>query len=655
MSSDPALDALLDNFSVQKPAPQSVDAANHAPSTPIAHENPSAGDEILENFTTEKPGQGSPATSKSFTPPTTAYENMPWGDVAASAIEHVPGEVASGLSAVAHGVSSAVNDPSGAASAVVNAGKNLWQGARATYLRNTDGGEDGANPHNLSEDDIAKSDALMHGLHETYGTLFEPGGFKRAIATKPISTMMDVSAPFTLAGSALKKGPGLVGTAGRALEATGSALDPAQQALQIAKLPMQALKPVVPFIQRVTTGSPYGALKAAAEAGESSNPVLRDAFRAHLNGSAPPSEITSAIRGAAQQLQADRSAAYIQGAKDVGIRGAQPGTLPTLSYAPIDNALDDARGMTRQFDPATGTQRIIYGDADKVLDAIEAEIRARQSAPVSVPGPNGQLVPSIYHNLEGFDGLKKFIGQFQSGQGVSALQNAAVTKLYNSVLDAIHGPANAPIHPDYAKVMEKYATASKQLSEISSTFGTGARVNDSAALAKILKEYKKNGGGDLLAELTKKDPTIPFRLAGHTLSEFIPGGIRGALNFTSGVGTGMVNPLYPVAQVAASSPRLMGNLNYIAGRFIGAKPPPIATQGAYRAGEAVSGLQPPDNRMERKSGGNVSNDAAHDHLVARLMNLAEKAKRGENATTKPLLNAPDEAIVKALGIANAAI
>ena len=311
--------------------------------------------------------------------------------------------------------------------------------------------------------------------------------------------------------------------------------------------------------------------------------------------------------------------------------------------------------MTRQFDPATGTQRIIYGDADKVLDAIEAEIRARQSAPVSVPGPNGQLVPSIYHNLEGFDGLKKFIGQFQSGQGVSALQNAAVTKLYNSVLSAIHGPANAPIHPDYAKVMEKYATASKQLSEISSTFGTGARVNDSAALAKILKEYKKNGGGDLLAELTKKDPTIPFRLAGHTLSEFIPGGIRGALNFTSGVGTGMVNPLYPVAQVAASSPRLMGNLNYIAGRFIGAKPPPIATQGAYRAGEAVSGLQSPDNRMDRKSGGKVSNDAAHNHLVARLMSLAEKAKRGENATTKPLLNAPDEAIVKALGIANAAI
>ena len=60
-------------------------------------------------------------------------------------------------------------------------------------------------------------------------------------------------------------------------------------------------------------------------------------------------------------------------------------------------------------------------------------------------------------------------------------------------------------------------------------------------------------------------------------------------------------------------------------------------------------------RIERKSGGKVSDAAVHERLVGRLMSLAEKAKKGENATTEPLLNAPDEAIVKALHIANAAI
>lgn len=76
--------------------------------------------------------------------------------------------------------------------------------------------------------------------------------------------------------------------------------------------------------------------------------------------------------------------------------------------------------------------------------------------------------------------------------------------------------------------------------------------------------------------------------------------------------------------------------------------------GAYLAASKYMGRSD-GGRIDRKSGGKVSNDAAHNHLVARLMSLAEKAKRGENATTKPLLNAPDEAIVKALGIANAAI
>jgi hypothetical protein len=37
------------------------------------------------------------------------------------------------------------------------------------------------------------------------------------------------------------------------------------------------------------------------------------------------------------------------------------------------------------------------------------------------------------------------------------------------------------------------------------------------------------------------------------------------------------------------------------------------------------------------------------------MALTEKAKRTEEAATKPLLNAPDEAIVHALHVANAAI
>jgi hypothetical protein len=65
--------------------------------------------------------------------------------------------------------------------------------------------------------------------------------------------------------------------------------------------------------------------------------------------------------------------------------------------------------------------------------------------------------------------------------------------------------------------------------------------------------------------------------------------------------------------------------------------------------------QSPDDRAPRKTGGKVSDSAKHERLLGRLMALTEKAKRTEEASTKPLLNAPDEAIVHALHVANAAI
>jgi hypothetical protein len=59
-------------------------------------------------------------------------------------------------------------------------------------------------------------------------------------------------------------------------------------------------------------------------------------------------------------------------------------------------------------------------------------------------------------------------------------------------------------------------------------------------------------------------------------------------------------------------------------------------------------------RVKRASGGKV-NSNKKQMLVKRLMDLAEKAKKEVSKNTEPLLNAPDEAIVKALHVANQAI
>jgi hypothetical protein len=58
-------------------------------------------------------------------------------------------------------------------------------------------------------------------------------------------------------------------------------------------------------------------------------------------------------------------------------------------------------------------------------------------------------------------------------------------------------------------------------------------------------------------------------------------------------------------------------------------------------------------RIGRASGGKVGMDVKP--LVDRLMSLADQAKKATDNNTKPLLNAPDETIVKALRVANQAI
>jgi hypothetical protein len=58
-------------------------------------------------------------------------------------------------------------------------------------------------------------------------------------------------------------------------------------------------------------------------------------------------------------------------------------------------------------------------------------------------------------------------------------------------------------------------------------------------------------------------------------------------------------------------------------------------------------------RIERASGGRAGR--SHEQLVGRLMLAAKRAKKVEDSRTEPLLQAPDEAIVKALDVAKRAI
>ena len=131
--------------------------------------------------------------------------------------------------------------------------------------------------------------------------------------------------------------------------------------------------------------------------------------------------------------------------------------------------------------------------------------------------------------------------------------------------------------------------------------------------------------------------------------------------------------------LASSSPRLAGLSQYYAGRTSNIAPdvvkkalsmtaPVVAGPEARNIAAKLGQLpvqpvaedygtpltgQSTGGRIERREGGRVGID--HSARAASLVRAAETAKKQESKTTEPLLQAPDERIVKALSLANEAI
>lgn len=83
-------------------------------------------------------------------------------------------------------------------------------------------------------------------------------------------------------------------------------------------------------------------------------------------------------------------------------------------------------------------------------------------------------------------------------------------------------------------------------------------------------------------------------------------------------------------------------------------PARAAVRGAQEGMSEIEARENKRRREGRKAGGRIGK-LNHAAIAAGLIRAAEKAKKGHSATTEPLLNQPDEAITKALKVANEAI
>jgi hypothetical protein len=659
---------------------------------------------------------------------------MSASDVAASAKEHAW----ENLKEEAAGLGHAVMHP-------IETGKNLLGVGKGFYSKvaGSLGGE--RDPH---------AEALADAVMEHYGQYGSIAGIKKAIATKPISTLMDVSLPLTLGAGAAPAG----GRTASVLSKLATITDPVQASIAAAKVAAKPAAAVVRQVQGATTGVPASLMKIAATAGSTTDPAAREAFLTHLRGNANAVDLASTAEAALKDLRNQKSQEFFQ------TRQGMAANQSPLPFDPIDRAIADARQNL-----TIGGQRYGFSPAHNVLDAVEQDVNRLRAQP-----------PSL-HTMENFDTLKRSIWDRVDQTGNSATESA-LKGVYNGVKQAIVD--GHPLGKQYADLMEKYQYGLKELNDIKKSTGLLGNAGASSQVAKMLRNYKI-GNDRIFDQLTSvpSGKNLPYMLAGAALNPWFPGGIRGVAQALGPLG-GFLHPVgLPIgaANVVAASPRAMGMANYaagVAGRQLTSTPARLATAGIERLGEeppaepaqpapsriadaiyaqesgsgrnartsvdgAQGGMQitpgtfakwaqageridrPEDNlrvgrriidayseryggdparvavayfsgpgnvsppgyptpwlqdrsdgmgkrtssyvqdvlrrmqghagggRIERASGGRIGVD--HGQRADALIRAAERARKQEEQVTKPLLNLPDEAITKALSVANRSI
>jgi hypothetical protein len=505
-------------------------------------------------------------------------------------------------------------------------------------------------------------------------------GFKKALATDPFTVLSLAAAPVTAGGGALSTaGTAMsrLGTLGKvanvitqpvakSLQVAGALMDPVSTAVGAAKLAGSTGKTLLgPRAQAVYTGAPKSAFEAAYEAGKSTVPELKEAFNQFAKGEGTYLSFSQAVKDAFDEMRSAGSREWAQ--KKGALTGA---TTQDIPVQPIYDAIDKARSDLPSRKVAAANPGSAEDLAHLELDKLENQLLTIDTTAAGDPE----------RKLAALDKFKQATWVNKKAQGKNDLTAGVYSKVHAGIKQAIRDVA-----PEYDELMGQYQHLLDTLQEVEAASGANGKTNATAQMAKAIKSLKTPNGVTMLQELAKYDPRIPYMAAGAALQPKIASGLvqklleGGGLTHAAGsilnLGAGG-NPLYTLlalggfgVQAMAQSPNIMGGLNYRAGQVAGSLPAKGIRAGAEAAevaSPAIINLEREERqkaaphkaggsvgRVRRASGGKVAHNI--QPMVSRLMGLAEQAKKATDNSTKPLLDAPDASIVKALRVANEAI
>lgn len=395
---------------------------------------------------------------------------------------------------------------------------------------------------------------------------------KTTFANDPAGFLADAATILTGAGGALRAAPaamgrsgGVVSRAGQKLQQAADIVDP----LSVAAKSVKGTGKLAAAGLGFTTGTGTRAVEEAAKAGYRGG-EQGEAFVSQMRGTAPVTEVVETIKPAVKALREQRSQAYKQGMAGV------TKDKSVLSFNDIDAAVGKVKNRGyfegKSKDPAAASA---WQDLKTTIDDWKS----------------GD--PAVYHTVEGIDSLKQAIGSIRDSLPYGSPARNAANEVYSAVRGEITRQA-----PSYAKVMNDYEVASDLLSEIETTLSQNPRASIDTQVRKLQSILRNNANtnygrrvelGEMLAEQGAEN-LFP-QLAGQAMSSWTPRGLSGAL-----AGAGALYSTIPTLaqgltptgalQLAATSPRAVGEVAYAAGKTVG-KPVQLAKLLAQRGDELV--------------------------------------------------------------------
>ena len=477
-------------------------------------------------------------------------ESMKWGDVASQAVVNIPKSAGEFAGNIYRAITNPI-DTAGTigrlATGLVDRGATAIESAVPKSIRdaiNSAGG--GAVRAQGWEENRALVDAVGNMVADRYGG---EENIKKTIANDPVGFLSDASALLTGGGVLAAKLPSVAGKIGRVSSTVGRAVDPINIAGKIASPVLKGTGKVVSsVIGGLGTHTGGETISKAASAGFRGGQVADD-FQSNLRQNVPFEEVVQEAKGALGKVRKDRGAEYVSGM--TGIKSDQT----VLKMAPIDKAMQDisAIGTFKGKSISKSTTSTLK----QITDVVD-EWRASD--------------PNQFHTAEGFDALKRSIGDVRDSTEFGSPSRLVADKAYNAVKDQIVKQA-----PEYAKVMSGYEKASLNIKDIEGTLSLGSKKSPDTALRKLQSTMRNNVNTNygarttLVKQLEDAGATnISEKLAGQALSSWTPRGLGSIVAGGSGAaGIATMNPLLAIP-IAMQSPRLVGEASYYAGKAAGA-------------------------------------------------------------------------------------